>query len=99
MCIGTLYPLSSPAADRGDSLISIGMRHHVASDVLDEEREILVSLPHDYRTSSENRYPVLYVLDAGSEFHHSVTSVRYLAENANSIPDFVVVGIRLSQSG
>lgn len=94
LCVcGSLAVKTLQAAGHELERMSIGTPYSIDSELLEGQREVLVSLPSDYESESVEAYPVLYVLDADSEFLHSVAAVRYLGENANSIPDFIVVGI------
>ncbi|MEO0366520.1 MAG: alpha/beta hydrolase-fold protein [Pseudomonadota bacterium] len=70
-------------------------RHHIIvdSDTLNEPRDVFIGLPNSYEHLPEARYPVLFVLDAHSEFEHANALVRYLAEGASLIPEFIVVGV------
>ena len=61
------------------------------SKALNEERVITVSLPDDYNTS-ENTYPVLYLLDGRTHFQHATGAVSFLTAQG-SIPRMVVVSI------
>jgi predicted alpha/beta superfamily hydrolase len=66
------------------------------SRFLDDAREIRIALPRDY-DRSDDRYPVLYVLDADWHLLPAVAAVRMLAETSyiqsHRIPDLIVVGI------
>ena len=66
------------------------------SRVLDEERTILIHLPKGY-SSSEKKYPVLFVLDAEFFFQQAVSAVEFLSElkyiNVQPIPQMIIVGI------
>lgn len=73
----------------GEERINVGVRQVINSKVLGEKREILLSVP-DVGSGS---YPVLYVLNADSEFLSTVATVRHLANNSNKIPDFIIVGV------
>ena len=48
-----------------DVYVKLGIKDSVYSKILNENRQLVVSLPKDYETSQET-YPVLYLLD-GSE--------------------------------
>ncbi len=61
------------------------------SKVLGEERVILVRTPEDYGTNGQ-RYPVLYLTDAGQQMNHTISTVEFLARNGR-IPEMIVVGI------
>lgn len=63
----------------------------IHSKVLDEDRTLLVRLPVDY-ARGEERYPVLYLTDAETQFEHTASTVAFLAR-ANRIPELIVVGI------
>ncbi len=69
--------------------ISIGSRHSIQSNALGELREIWVSVPSDRSQS----YPVIYVLNAETEFLSTVATVRHLSDNSNRMPNFIVVGV------
>jgi predicted alpha/beta superfamily hydrolase len=69
----------------------------VRSDVLGEDRVVLVWLPEGYDGSSR-RYSVLYVLDAEYFFPQAVSSVQFLSElgyegRQHPIPEMIVVGV------
>jgi predicted alpha/beta superfamily hydrolase len=62
----------------------------VQSKILEEAREVVVTLPRNY--STRKKYPVLYILDGGSlQDHHSV-ALEVLAAN-DYAPEAIVVGI------
>ena len=60
------------------------------SNILDEEREVIVHLPLDY--DSTKKYPVMYVLDGGSQDDHIATKFDVLS-SAGYSPKTIVVGI------
>jgi predicted alpha/beta superfamily hydrolase len=66
------------------------------SEVLDQDREVLVALPEGYGASTDS-CPVLYVVDADWHFLAAVSAVRFLAEtsyiSAHRIPQMIVVGV------
>lgn len=85
-----LHPTHVTFADKaGKDDINLGIRYAITSRALGESREILVSVPGDLSRS----YPVIYVLNGDAEFLTTVATVRHLANNANKIPDFIVVGV------
>ncbi|UCE40241.1 MAG: alpha/beta hydrolase [Candidatus Aminicenantes bacterium] len=65
----------------------------VYSQILEEERTILVSLPDGYE-SAEKSYPVLYILDAEGEtlFPKCISTVMDLNKK-DLAPEMIVVGI------
>jgi predicted alpha/beta superfamily hydrolase len=68
----------------------------VKSEVLNEERTLLVRLPHGY-DDGQNRFSVLYVLDADWHFDIAAADVGFLSEvsyvSSHPSPQLIVVGI------
>lgn len=83
------------AQDKSDGKpVSIGTFRQLHSDVLDEDRSLLVCLPRDYEESSMS-YPILFVLYGGQirgYFADAVHVVDRLSEEG-SIPKMIVVGV------
>jgi uncharacterized protein len=77
-------------AEAGEPVV-IGHRLTLHSEILGEDRRILVHLPRGYATSTE-RHPVLYVLDGPTHFHHVSGATQSLADTYR-IPAMIVVGI------
>lgn len=75
--------------------ISIGKTDSLYSNILQENREIWVSIPKGFQGNPEQKYPVAYLLDGELYFHSFTGEVSHLSEvNGNSIiPDMIVVGI------
>jgi len=63
----------------------------INSEMLNEERDFIIYLPDDYY-ASENLYPVLYLLDGRTHFHHATGAVNFLSVYGK-IPDMIVVSI------
>ncbi|WP_129780843.1 alpha/beta hydrolase [Peristeroidobacter soli] len=78
-------------AQRVDSTVAIGQSTHIWSRTLQEQRRLLIHLPKHYAQSNE-RYPVLYLLDAEAQFAHTSGIVEFLAGNGR-IPELIVVGV------
>lgn len=72
--------------------IVIGEIVPVHSDVLGEDRELMVSTPASYQ-SSDSRYPVVYLLDAETNFQHTTGTLGTLAQ-IDFIPEMLVVAVR-----
>ncbi|WP_191191399.1 alpha/beta hydrolase [Mucilaginibacter pankratovii] len=63
------------------------------SDILKEDRRILIYTPKD-SANSEKKYPVIYVLDADNHFAQMVEYSKYLSrQDVSVIPPLIVVGI------
>lgn len=82
--------LSAPVAWAGTP-ITVGETLKLSSQVLKEERTLLVSLPANYARSTE-RYPVLYLTDGDAHLTHTRGTVDFLARNG-LIPNLIIVGI------
>ena len=63
----------------------------VKSDVLGEERRILVRTPQGYEAGNQ-RYPVLYLLDGDAHIAHTSATVEFLARNGR-MSELIVVAI------
>jgi predicted alpha/beta superfamily hydrolase len=72
--------------------IIIGKHIKLYSDILKEERSVLIHLPTGYEKSQEN-YPVLYVLDGGSVPSFSIVTGTVERMAYETIPNMIVVGI------
>ncbi|MFP2996825.1 alpha/beta hydrolase-fold protein [Spongiivirga sp. MCCC 1A20706] len=69
----------------------VGSTILIKSNVLNQEREIQVFLPKSY-SSSEKKFPVLYILDGQRYFLHGVSLQKTFVEFKQS-PEFIIVGI------
>lgn len=70
---------------------TVGKTIILKSEVLNEEREVQIYLPDSY-TSSEQNYPVLYVLDGQEYFLHGV-AYQDMLRFRDKTPEFIIVGI------
>lgn len=61
------------------------------SEVLGEERTLLVRTPRGYE-QGEERYPVLYMTDGAAQFDHTNSTIEFLARNGR-MPEMIVVAI------
>ncbi len=71
--------------------ITIGTNYTINSKILNQDREIQIYLPDSY-TSSEQNYPVLYILD-GQRFFTNGVSIQKTSKAPLDIPEMIVVGI------
>lgn len=62
------------------------------SQQLAEQRRLIIHLPLNYVKEPTKKYPVMYVLDGGSQDVHTSAQIAVLA-NAELIPECIVVGI------
>lgn len=97
--VGSAHPMQAIAQTPAEVLRG-GEKFSLRSEILSEERGIVVRLPQGYETSTM-RYPVLYVLDGEYFFRSAVAAVDFLSENAyvhfaaiqQPVPQMIVVGI------
>ncbi len=78
------------AQETGDPIV-IGKAITIHSKVLNEDREIQIYVPDGYATS-QNKYPVLYLLDGPAHFHYTTGIVEFLAQQGRA-PQLIVVAI------
>ena len=83
----------SPAAGAD---VTIGRREVLHSNVLGEDRPILIALPPPPSPFAppgpRAKYPVMVLLDADWSFEHTVAAARFLAGNG-LLPPMIVVGV------
>lgn len=73
----------------------IGETITLKSDILNEDRQILISKPAGYDQSSA-KYPVMYLLDGNAHFHHTTGIIQFLFSVGN-MPQMIVVAIPNTQ--
>jgi predicted alpha/beta superfamily hydrolase len=69
----------------------MGNRVVIKSEILGEERVILVRTPPGYERDGQ-RYPVLYLTDGDAHLGHTASTIEFLARNAR-MPEMIVVAI------
>ncbi|MFC1564801.1 alpha/beta hydrolase-fold protein [candidate division KSB1 bacterium] len=86
-------------SQNSDDNISIGKFESVYSEILEEERSLMVHLPQGYDHTS-TRYPVLYILDGDfiPTFAKATGTVDVLSYNGQ-IPPMIIVSIRNTDRG
>jgi len=88
---------TSAAAESGTP-ITIGEELTIRSEILGEDRQVLISKPGGYESDEDKHYAVLILLDGSSNFHHTTGLVTFLAETGR-IPPMFVVGVNNTQRG
>jgi len=71
---------------------NIGSYRGIYSDILGEQRILVVGLPEGYDQTTVN-YPVLYLLDGDYHFHHVTGLIDFLAD-LDLIPRMIVIAIQ-----
>ena len=72
-------------------IIELGTRYTLHSNILAEDRELLVRLPEGYGTG-DTRYPVVYITDAEGHFSY-MTLMGGVLESEGRMPESIFVGI------
>ena len=75
----------APAADTTETLV-------IKSQVLGEDRTVLVRTPANYARGGGERFPVLYMTDGDAHIQHTSATLSWLARHGR-IPEMIVVGI------
>jgi len=86
-----LFFTSSLLGQEAEKDFTIGKEYVVKSEILGQDRPILVYLPQDYE-EKKKAYPVLYLLDGRGNFHHTTACVAFLSRNGR-MPEMIVIAI------
>lgn len=78
-------------ANSGDNKYVIGEKVTMKSEILNEDRTIIVFTPEAYGISDKS-YPVMYLLDGEFHFHHASGIVQFMTKQGN-MPEMIVVAI------
>ena len=87
-----LLLLAADASAQAPPAFDVPERIVVKSQVLGEDRAILVRTPPGYAARAGERFPVLYMTDGDAHMQHTSGTVSFLARNAR-MPEMIVVGI------
>ena len=90
--IAAVFFSSLMILNAGDHKYSIGEKMSLKSEVLNEERSIIVYTPQTYYLGKHD-YPVMYLLDGGAHFHHVSGIVQFLSGHG-SMPEMIVVAVQ-----
>jgi len=91
--LALLYISILISAQSDNAPVICGNYRKIYSDVLHEERILLVRLPEDY-SKSDKTYPVLFKLDGDKgNFLQTFAVVYYLTDMTDNAPDPIIIGI------
>ena len=76
---------------QSDYLYQIGKKDSVYSNILNESRDIYVQLPYSYNANSNEKYPVVYILD-GDVLLPTVVNIHDFY-SGGFMPEMIIVGI------
>lgn len=91
MFIAAILMGSILIVNAGDHKYSIGEKVTFKSEVLGEDRSIIVYTPMTYGMTDQH-YPVMYLLDGGFHFHHASGIVEFLSRQG-LMPEMIVVAV------
>lgn len=74
-----------------NNLVSIGKKDSIHSNILSQNRHLLIYTPESMLTDSSLRYPIVYLLDGEMYFHSFTGIVNQL--QGSFIPEMIVIGI------
>lgn len=74
--------------------VRIGIETKIKSQIVNEDRTILISVPEGYQTYQQTSYPVIYILDGETNFNYLASVYHYLSrEPFGILPQAILVGI------
>lgn len=76
---------------KDNKLLGLGKQFILKSEILEETRPFIISLPHEYE-NNDAHYPVLYLLDGLGNIKHEIGTVELLTDSG-IIPPMIIVGI------
>ncbi|MBV9962780.1 MAG: alpha/beta hydrolase [Parafilimonas sp.] len=89
----TICFFNSTAAQPANRKINVGESFTIHSNILNEDRTVLVYLPEGYSESNES-YPVLYLTDGETHLIHTGGDVSFLSSpGIDYMPKLIIVGI------
>jgi predicted alpha/beta superfamily hydrolase len=92
-----LFALSSTAFGQAPPLYEAPTPLVVKSEVLGEERTVLIRTPTGYERNGQ-RYPVIYMTDGDAHIQHTSSTVEFLARNGR-MPEMIIVAISNTDRG
>jgi predicted alpha/beta superfamily hydrolase len=92
-----LFGVQTVIAQNNNDII-IGSKFIINSNILDEDRTCLISLPDSYNDSSEGnkKYPIIILLDGYTHFKTAAGIVHFMSSNRNRnnfMPETIIVAI------
>ncbi len=89
--IAAVLMCSIVIVNAGEKKYSIGEEVTIHSELLDEDRSVIIYTPETYDLGVQE-YPVMYLLDGEAHFHHASGIVQFLGGNG-IIPEMIVVAV------
>lgn len=69
-----------------------GHQYTIRSEILSEDRKLLIYVPEEYHQKPSEQFPVIYVLEGNLHFQHAVISVEKI-QKSGWIPASIIVGV------
>src|SRR5687768_5196026 len=97
LAVSVLLPFIS-FSQANESVLKLGRRDSVYSEILGETRHYWIHLPSSYfdKSIQPMKYPVLYLLDGNIHFHAVTGMTEILSTGVNGthvIPEMIIVAI------
>ena len=90
LILACLSPVTNAHAAAAQD-VSVGKRFVLHSQILGEDREVLVHLPPGY-DAARKRYPVLFLLDGNNHFTYASGILDFLSRNERT-PEIILVAV------
>jgi len=88
----SLSAADQAAKDNGTPIrYDFGHQYQLQSEILSEERQLLIYVPDGYQKSAD-KYPVVYILDGNIHYKHAVITVETL-QKKGQMPASIIVAI------
>jgi hypothetical protein len=91
-CFALFFLAFASAAQTNGTIVQFGESYTLHSKILNQDRSYWVCLPPSYQDNTNQKYPVLYLLDTEWNFYW-VCPVMQFMEQSRQIPEFIVVGV------
>jgi predicted alpha/beta superfamily hydrolase len=91
LSLAMVFPARRVAAQSGGDPVTIGEWRTIDSEILGEERRVIVSTPDGYE-EGDGRYVAIYLLDGDFHFSHTVGLVDFLVAN-DLMPPAIVIAV------
>ncbi|WP_448566474.1 alpha/beta hydrolase-fold protein [Thalassotalea ganghwensis] len=88
-----LFVLLFSSREANANVRGISKTDSLYSNVLSEQRDLLIHLPNNYKENQMLDYPVLYLLDGQRNFAHTIGTLDLLNQSSMA-PEMIVIAIK-----
>ncbi|PCI59781.1 MAG: hypothetical protein COB37_10820 [Kordiimonadales bacterium] len=97
LCLVTNLAVAQQSELPSGEPVTVGMRYKISSEILGEDREILVALPVGYE-SAQIKYPVVYLTEGQWYFAYTADMMTRLASRS-AMPPSILVATKMANPG